>query len=129
MSYLNGIAHINLTVDDKEEAIEEARRFYVEILGLKLLPRPEQTDSGRPGLWLGIGNQEIHISMEKQATEHNRASRRHAAFMVKDLKALHRCLSKEGLEIDDKALQYEGQRRFFCRDQWGNRLEFVELQS
>jgi catechol 2,3-dioxygenase-like lactoylglutathione lyase family enzyme len=129
MSYLNGIAHINITVDDKEGAIEEARHFYVEVLGLHRLPRPEQTDSGRPGLWLAIGNQEIHISMDKSATEHNRASRRHAAFIVNDLEALHQRLAAEGLELDDKALQYEGQRRFFCRDKWGNRLEFVELQS
>lgn len=125
-SLIEGIAHVNFTIEDSPEAIETARAFYGEILGLELGDRPAETDSGRPGFWFLCGNQQIHISMEKNATEFNTSSRRHAAFIVNDLNRLRERLEAANVAIEG-ALQFEGQRRFFCRDAWGNRLEFVQF--
>ncbi len=125
-SYLQGVAHVNLTIEEGPEAFEAARRFYVDILGLELLPRPAITDNGRPGLWLQCGPQQIHISAEPNATRLNGQSARHAAFVVSNLAALHNRLQENGTSLQ-VANQFEGQKRFFCRDEWGNRIEFVQF--
>ena len=100
MSYLLGVHHVNLTIDDKPESIETAGHFYVDLLGLEVLPRPENTDSGRPGYWLALGQsgQQIHISMEENASNYNE-SRRHSAFRVADLEALQGRLTEAGVKI------------------------------
>jgi catechol 2,3-dioxygenase-like lactoylglutathione lyase family enzyme len=128
MGQFLSVQHVNFTIDDAPGALDTARKFYVEVLGLEQLPRPENTDSGRPGLWLGIGQsgQQIHISLDPDATNHNEASRRHAAFLVNDLDAVHEKLVKAGARVDS-ANQFPGQRRFFCRDPFGNRIELVQL--
>lgn len=125
---LKGILHVNLTIDPGPEALAEAHRFYVDLLGLEELYRPAQTDSGRPGYWLGFENgQQIHISAEPDSESYNGPSRRHAAFQVADLKGLRQRLADAGEHVED-ADQFPGQSRFFARDPWGNRLEFVELE-
>lgn len=128
-AFLQGVAHVNLTIEEGAASLEAARHFYVEVLGLELLPRPENTDNGRPGLWLKCGpHQQVHISAEPNATALNGNSARHAAFVVNDLEALHARLEQENASLQT-ANQFEGQTRFFCRDQWGNRLEFVQFHS
>jgi catechol 2,3-dioxygenase-like lactoylglutathione lyase family enzyme len=130
MAILQGILHVNLTIAPGEEALNEARRFYVGLLEMEDAGRPEETDSGTPGLWLWCGGgQQVHISAEADATKLNEASRRHPAFRVADLTVLH-----ERLKAADVPLQYPkftpaGIRRFFARDLWGNRLEFVEIDE
>ena len=125
-SYLQGITHVNLTIELGPEAFEAARHFYVDVLGLERLPRPESLDKAGPGLWLQFGSQQIHINAEPNATQLNSNSGRHAAFEVTDLAALHARLEQEGNSFEE-ADQFEGQRRFFWRDQWGNLLEFVQF--
>src|SRR5262245_19217417 len=51
---LSGVHHVSLNVDDNEKA----SRFYTEVLGLEVLPRP---DFPFKGAWLRAGNQEIHL--------------------------------------------------------------------
>lgn len=124
---LKAITHVNLTIAQGEEALETARHFYVDLLGLTRLPRPNDIDGGKPGLWLGFGNgQQIHISAEPKADSYNAPSNRHAAFEVEDIAALRKKLSEEGALLED-ATNIPGQSRFFARDPWGNRLEFMQL--
>jgi catechol 2,3-dioxygenase-like lactoylglutathione lyase family enzyme len=125
-SYLQGITHVNLTIELGPEAFEAAQYFYIEVLGLERLSRPENLRKVSPGLWLRCGSQQVHISAEQNATQFNLNSGRHAAFEVKDLDALHTRLEQEGNSFES-ADQFEGQRRFFWRDQWGNLLEFVQF--
>lgn len=49
-----GYAHVALVVDD----LDAARRFWIDTLGLPELPRP---DLGVPGMWLGIGDRQLHF--------------------------------------------------------------------
>lgn len=51
------IHHMNVAIDD----VDEARDFYGRILGLPELVRP---DVGRPGLWFGVGSNELHLSVQ-----------------------------------------------------------------
>lgn len=128
MAKLQGIMHINLTIAPGEEAFAEARRFYIDLLGLQELPRPAVTDSGTPGYWLACGNgQEIHISAENEAEKLNSASRRHPAFQVSDLEALRQELEAAAVPLQYPKHTPDGVKRFFARDPWGNRIEFVQV--
>ncbi|HUO05904.1 MAG TPA: VOC family protein [Candidatus Binataceae bacterium] len=125
MKLIVGLDHINLLIDDGEAALTRARAFYGELLGLEPLQRPANTDSGKPGAWFQCGEQQLHVTTEKDASEVNRVSRRHPAFRVANLEALRARLEAAGIEII-AGNRFPGQERFFVRDPWGNRLEFVE---
>ena len=42
MSYIVGLDHVTIQVDDGDEALRQALRFYVGLLGLAPLDRPPQ---------------------------------------------------------------------------------------
>lgn len=127
MGYLKGILHANLTIAPGDEAIEQARRFYVDVLGLGVLDRPPETDNYTPGFWLDCGNgQQIHISSEPNPESYNQPSKRHTAFEVKDIDKLRADLEAAGTEVQVQSQQFAGMRRIFARDPWGNGLELVE---
>jgi catechol 2,3-dioxygenase-like lactoylglutathione lyase family enzyme len=125
MSFIVGLDHVTIQIDEGGEALGNALHFYVDLLGLTPLDRPANTDNGRPGAWLQCGPaQQLHIITGAGATAENRASRRHPAFRVADLEALRRRLVAAGVEIL-AGNRFPGQERFFVRDPFGNRLEFV----
>lgn len=93
--------------------------------GLVPLERPANTDSGRAGAWYQCGPQQLHLTTEKDASSINKTSRRHPAFRVANLAAMRSRLEKAGVEII-AGNRFPGQERFFVRDPWENRLEFVE---
>jgi catechol 2,3-dioxygenase-like lactoylglutathione lyase family enzyme len=128
MSFIVGLDHVTIQIDDGDEALRRALRFYVELLGLAPLDRPPNTDNGRSGAWLACGPQQLHIITGAEASAENRASRRHPAFRVSNLEALRQRLQTVGVEII-AGNRFPGQERFFVRDPWGNRLEFVERNS
>jgi catechol 2,3-dioxygenase-like lactoylglutathione lyase family enzyme len=128
MSFIVGLDHVTIQIDDGDEALRDALRFYVELLGLPPLDRPANTDNGRPGAWLACGPQQLHIITGAGASAENRPSRRHPAFRVFDLEGLRKRLQAAGVEII-AGNRFPGQERFFVRDPWGNRLEFVERGS
>jgi catechol 2,3-dioxygenase-like lactoylglutathione lyase family enzyme len=129
MSFIVGLDHVTIQIDDGNEALRDALEFYVGILELAPLDRPANTDNGRPGAWLQCGSgQQLHIITGAGATAENRASRRHPAFRVADLEGLRKRLEAAGVEII-AGNRFPGQERFFVRDRFGNRLEFVERES
>ena len=125
MGLITGLDHVNLLIDAGDDALSRARAFYQELLGLVPLERPANTDSGSPGVWYQCGVQQLHLTIEKDASVVNRNSRRHPAFRVASLAALRQRLESAGIEII-AGNRFPGQERFFVRDPWGNRLEFVE---
>ena len=125
MSPIVGLDHVNLLIDADDDALSRVRAFYKDLLGLEPLERPANTDSGNPGAWYQCGVQQLHLTTEKDASTVNRKSRRHPAFRVANLEALRDRLQKAGVEII-AGNRLPGQERFFVRDPWGNRLEFVE---
>lgn len=128
MSYIVGIDHVTIQIDDGDEALRAALEFYVELLSLAPLDRPANTDNGRPGAWLQCGPQQLHIITGAGASAENRVSRRHPAFRVADIEGLRKRLQTAGVDII-AGNRFPGQDRFFVRDPWGNRLEFVERGS
>jgi catechol 2,3-dioxygenase-like lactoylglutathione lyase family enzyme len=101
MSLITGLDHVNLLIDSGDDALARARAFYQQLLGLEPLERPANTDSGNPGAWYQCGA---------------------------NLEALRQRLEGAGIEII-AGNRFPGQERFFVRDPWGNRLEFVERSA
>jgi catechol 2,3-dioxygenase-like lactoylglutathione lyase family enzyme len=127
MDLIVGLDHVNLLIDDGDDALDRARAFYGDLLGLEQLERPSNTDSGRPGLWFQCGSQQVHLTTDPDASRVNH-SRRHPAFRVANLNAMRARLEAAGIEIL-AGNRFPGQERFFACDPWDNRLEFVERTS
>ncbi len=105
------------------DRVDEARRFYGDVLGLRETERPDaELDS--PGAWYGLGETELHIQCRDDAPVDE--SDRHPAFIIGDVASLKDRLREQGAEVLD-APTLMGRERFFSRDPFGNRLEFMTL--
>jgi catechol 2,3-dioxygenase-like lactoylglutathione lyase family enzyme len=95
------IDHVTLVVKD----LEESRRFYVEVLGMKEIRRPAFSFAG---LWFQAGATQIHLIGEFSGSgpagnllpEHIRSSRtQHVAFEVEDAEAAEHRLKEMGVSL------------------------------
>ena len=116
---------MNVAIDD----VDRARDFYGRILGLPELVRP---NVGRPGLWFGVGSNELHLSVQPDVKggRHNlslhpneRPDRLggHVAYtMSGGLDEIARHLEREGIPFARGAA---GLPQIFCEDPAGNLVE------
>jgi catechol 2,3-dioxygenase-like lactoylglutathione lyase family enzyme len=116
-----GLDHAFLTYPRGGE--EQARRFYGVVLGLEEMARPAGL-SASAGLWFRTGDQELHLGSDDA---HAATKRPHPGFRVENVAALEELagrLENAGCEVewDDRI---EGRKRFYVRDPFGNRLEFL----
>lgn len=110
----NGIHHVSLNVSD----VAAAERFYVDVLGLQVLERP---DLGFPGLWLKAGAQEVHLLGIASGTP---LKEQHFAFAVDDLDSVRGELAAAGVQVSEP-MPIEGIcLQAFTRDPDGNLIEF-----
>jgi catechol 2,3-dioxygenase-like lactoylglutathione lyase family enzyme len=120
MNLYLGIDHVQLAAPLGCEA--EARRFFVEVLGMTELTKPAALLS-RGGIWLQCGMHQLHIGIQ---IDFKAATKAHPAIRVMDIAALRSRLKKHNVEmIEDDAIS--GLDRFYIYDPFGNRLEFVEV--
>ena len=117
---ITGLHHVQITIPPGSEDV--ARAFYVGILGLTEIPKPTSlTDRG--GLWLSVGDVELHIGIEDGVVRH--ATKAHVAFAVTDLPGWRLRLQAAGCTILD-GIPIPGNDRLETRDPFGNRLELNE---
>lgn len=112
--HLNAIHHVSINVKN----VEEAEKFYVGILGLETLFRP---DLGFPGLWLQVGGQQIHLLGIDSG---NPVKEQHFAFQVDDLAAIRKELEAAGVTLSDTNEIKGICMQAFAHDPSGNLLEF-----
>ncbi len=111
---VQGVHHVSINVED----VDAAKRFYVDLLGLQELPRP---DFGFAGAWLRAGGQELHllgIQSGKPPKE------QHFAFQVSDLDALRQTLQQAGVKVSDPTPIEGICVQAFAHDPSGNLVEF-----
>lgn len=111
---LNGIHHVSINVSD----VDAAAKFYVDVLGLDVLERP---DLGFPGLWLRSGSQEIHLLGIPSGPP---VKEQHFAFAVDDLKAVRKRLEAHGIRLSKDAEIPGVCIQAFAHDPSGNMIEF-----
>jgi catechol 2,3-dioxygenase-like lactoylglutathione lyase family enzyme len=106
--------HVSINVADVERSVA----FYVDVLGMDLLPRP---DFGFPGAWLGCGGgRQVHL-IEATVPEDNG---QHFAFQVDDIDASVAALRAAGMTVRGPVpVGDSSARQAFFHDPDGNRLE------
>lgn len=111
---LDGIHHVSINVSD----VPAAQDFYVNVLGLELLDRP---NFRFPGAWLRSGEQEVHLIGIDSGPP---PKEQHFAFRVDSLDSVRTALESAGYacsktnEISGVCLQA------FAHDPSGNMVEF-----
>lgn len=114
-----GLDHLQVAIPPETE--ETARAFYVGVLGLEEIPKPQSLlESG--GAWFRVGQVELHLGVELDFIPARKA---HPGFRVTDVEvAAAECMAA-GLHIQWDA-RYPGVRRFYVTDPFGNRLEILQ---
>jgi catechol 2,3-dioxygenase-like lactoylglutathione lyase family enzyme len=118
-----GVHHAQITVPKGKEA--EAREFYCGVMGLSEIEKPASLE-GRGGLWLGVGDRQLHIGVEDGVDRG--ATKAHIAYEVDDVGAWRKMLAGRGVKILD-SVAIPGYERFEFRDPFGNRVEMIKRVS
>ncbi len=115
--------HVQLAIPPGGE--DEARRFWVEGIGLGEVAKPEPL-RGRGGLWVRGDGVEVHLGVEEPFAPARKA---HPALLLDDVATLdvtaHR-LAGLGFEVDAAERHtFPAYVRWHVRDGHGNRVELL----
>jgi catechol 2,3-dioxygenase-like lactoylglutathione lyase family enzyme len=119
---LTGIDHVQLTIPPGDEHLDSARRFYVELLELEEIDKPEPLRE-RGGIWFRGAGFEVHLGVEQPAE-----TRRHPGFLTDDLEAIRVRLAAAGVPSEVQPPLGDRDRIHF-RDPFGNRIEILQRRS
>ena len=97
----------------------EVRAFYVELLGLRELQKP-QSLAETPVLWFDAGAIIFHIGYPSTGA----VGDGHTALAVESVEAARTRLLDLGVAVDDNVIPM-GYPRFYVRDPWGNQFEVL----
>jgi catechol 2,3-dioxygenase-like lactoylglutathione lyase family enzyme len=114
MMITQGIHHVSINVTD----LDIAKQFYVGVLELEDLPRPEL---GFPGAWLKAGNQEIHLLRIDSGQP---LKEQHFAFLVENMDQVTAQLEKHSVKFSNEKNIPFVCRQIFAHDPSGNMIEF-----
>lgn len=113
-----GLDHVQLAIPEGGE--DEARSFFIGLLGMVELPKPANLSPS--GCWFASGSLSLHIGVDP---DFRPATKAHPALLVDDLAALRARLEAAGCEAKD-GKPVEGYARFFTSDPFGNRIELMQ---
>jgi catechol 2,3-dioxygenase-like lactoylglutathione lyase family enzyme len=101
---------------------DQTRAFYGGLLNLTEIPSPRALSGV---IWYRLGDVELHLF--EQAADDGPLNR-HVCFEVDDVRALREMLEASDFATKDTT-PIPGRPRFFCRDPFGNRLEFTQIEG
>lgn len=113
------IDHVQLAIPVGAE--DEARAFYVGVLGLDEVPKPDVM-ARRGGAWFEAGAVRLHVGAEAGFVP---ASKAHPALVRRDLQAF---LDERGLCARWNS-EIEGLLRCHIDDPFGNRIELIDAAT
>ncbi|MCC8382017.1 VOC family protein [Xenorhabdus sp. PB30.3] len=114
------IDHVQLAMPKGEE--DTARKFYIDILGLTEIQKPENL-AKRGGCWFISGEVQVHLGVQEDFYPGTKA---HPAFLVDNLNQLRKLCTDAGYKCQDD-VPIEGFNRFHVYDPFGNRIELMEI--
>lgn len=112
------VDHIHIAVPP--ERLEDAKKFYIDVIGLELIERPNHLFT-TAGYWFNIGNVQLHVGVEPRMP----VSTRHTAFEVTDVDAALKYLTGKVQLLEEPEIP--GRRRFAFLDLFGNRIELLQI--
>jgi catechol 2,3-dioxygenase-like lactoylglutathione lyase family enzyme len=114
------VDHIQLAIPEGAE--DQARAFYVDILGFTEIPKPAAL-ANRGGAWFQAGGVQLHLGVDH---DFHAARKAHPAFAVDNLDVLLETVQRAGYEWDLSQPELEGFKRVHVFDPFGNRIELME---
>jgi catechol 2,3-dioxygenase-like lactoylglutathione lyase family enzyme len=114
-----GIDHVQLAIPPGTE--HRARAFYVDVLGLTEVPRPDHLRS-RGGASFEAEGLRLHLGVDKDFVPARKA---HPAFLVRGLNELISRCEKNGCPVH-RDMPVEGFERVYIFDPLANRIELLE---
>ena len=114
-----GIDHVQLAIPVGRE--DDARRFYVDVLGLAEVPKPEVM-AARGGAWFEAGDVRVHVGAEHDFVAARKA---HPALTRHDLAAF---IDATGLDATWND-EIDGLVRCHVDDPIGNRIELIDADT
>ena len=111
--------HVQLGMPIGAEA--EADRFYCDVLGFLVVPKPPVL-AARGGRWYEMEGISLHLGVD---SEFRPAAKAHICFVVDDIEELVARATTMGIDAQfDDAL--DGVTRCYVRDPFGNRIELQQ---
>jgi len=104
---------------------EITRQFYGGVLGLEEKPVPTSITSFDLIWFYLTGNTELHVFADNDTYG---IKRNHFCLVVDDLDGTRQKIIDAGHEVDDAPTIF-GRPRFFCRDPFGNQIEFTAIED
>jgi catechol 2,3-dioxygenase-like lactoylglutathione lyase family enzyme len=114
-----GIDHVQLATPVGAE--DEARGFYVEVLGLVEVPKPAEL-AKRGGAWFEAGDVRLHIGGEAPFVPARKA---HPALTISNLVEF---VEARHLDVAWNT-EIEGLTRCHVDDPFGNRIELIQVNG
>ena len=116
--------HFTVLSDD----LEATRRFYCDLFGFKVGPRPPFQF---PGWWLYADDDTpiLHVIHRNDLPQERAGVLDHMAFSAKDLPGTVATLKRENIEYELRRLPGGGIWQLFFNDPCGARVEFDFAQS
>jgi catechol 2,3-dioxygenase-like lactoylglutathione lyase family enzyme len=112
---LSGLHHVSLCVTDEDEAV----KFYTEVFGFEVLPRP---DFGFGGYWLDTGRGQVHLIQADNVPQGGH----HFAVQVEDIDAVVDMMRTKGVKVEPVPHMKGAGRQAFLHDPSGNLIELNE---
>jgi len=117
------LQHVSLPIPANSQ--DKVRKFYGEVLGLVEKPLPPMFEPNRV-VWFAMGENELELHFIPDAVLPNPVEQRHFCLAVDDLSDVRKQLSAAGYEVWDGS-PIPNRPRIFCRDPFGNLIEFVTI--
>ena len=103
--------------------LDESRQFYIDVLGAKLISRPNFSFRGA---WLYIGGIQIHL-IEDEVAPHPtgviNSRDRHIAFPVADIEATEEFLKQRGIPYKRGSIADRNIPQIYIQDPDGHTIE------
>lgn len=118
-----------------EKNLAACIKFYIDVLGLKLLPRPKALDELGPGAWLGDADDKVQFHLIAKDDEYRPGptakmapAGRHTAWWVKDIDAFRARMRGLGVPYGEVS-NLIGSAQVFVQDPEGHTWEFQQRRA